>query len=302
MAKQLPSGLPAGFQIQAPFKTPESTLKLFKHTYKNSDGTFHIESNNCNGIYRFKNPDGTFDFFSDLFQYDFTATMIVDGFTIQGHIYKDFNEPFFIFFSLNPFINPAAGNDPFFHLFFSFNGNIYHRWLTPAGTDRFPLQAVVEGPEEAVVIEEGPIVVGKPDPNPTDDSNDPDFGQPGEVPENTLRFNIGRGKIFNEPRFCFKHGADTRDQFVEVYMEVKHPDIDQIQNEVTECIRISGVAALIAAAVAAYTTGGSAALPAAKATFLATFKPCIKAKLGSIANELKPQIKLDKKNGDWSGH
>lgn len=131
----------------------------------------------------------------------------------------------------------------------------------------------------------------------------------GSLPEvssdGKVRIDLGSFKSINQWRLCpsnplsgsFHVFGDTRDNWINLWLEVKHPTIGQIIDTVRNCAVGSAAVAL---GVAVATEG--AAVPAAKAAFLAAFKLCLQTNLGALASQVQAEVGWDSETGDWSGH
>lgn len=115
-----------------------------------------------------------------------------------------------------------------------------------------------------------------------------------------LRIGLGTHKMPNQWRWCSTHLlGDTRSQSIKVWLELAHPDKNL--NTITTTLKNCAAGAATAALVVAVATDG-AALPAAKAGFIASFKACLAASIPDVVNSLSIELKSETKTGNWSGH
>lgn len=82
---------------------------------------------------------------------------------------------------------------------------------------------------------------------------------------------------------------------VEYFILIRTPDQQDLQKILEGCLRDAAVAALLSALIAALITGG-AAIPAAKAAFIAALLDCLKSHLTDVSVD----IIADASWSDWS--
>lgn len=112
----------------------------------------------------------------------------------------------------------------------------------------------------------------------------------------TYRKNLGTHDLPNGSRGCWKHGVDTRSEWITVWADMSHPQLDDFINDAIDC----AIGAATGTLIVAVATGIGAA--AAIATFKAAFYACLAAKIGQRAHETEITVDSSTEHGDWSGH
>lgn len=111
------------------------------------------------------------------------------------------------------------------------------------------------------------------------------------------RLYVGRYKI-SEIRGCWRHVADERGCYYDVYLVVRYPTAADYAEAVRNCMVGCGAATLLAA----YVTGGSV-LAAAKEAFIGCTKLCLLAAIGDVANQFDLSLDSDfDRCSNWSNH
>jgi hypothetical protein len=255
--------------------------------YVNSDGTFRLDG--ATGVAEYVWPpcafdDGTMRDNSNLKSYrddlDFVswASISTPGEQDEGWIFKSRDSNFWYLFGDAVF---TINGQKLHRLYYSDNGQLFLRWRTVYGTRR-----------------------SKPAPNTSDPISTPpgDVSQPIGGQPTTIKIDLGKHKKpipgLRIPCPTLKHGLGcTRDEWVKVWIEVSHPNINAIISDVKDCALTAAAIAITAAIV----TEG-AALAAAEVAFMASFKPCVQLKIGGAASQLQASFKVDTESGKWRGH
>jgi hypothetical protein len=113
----------------------------------------------------------------------------------------------------------------------------------------------------------------------------------------TDRIGLGTHDLPNGSRGCWKHGVDTRSEWIKVYADISHPSLGDFIQIAREC----AIGCATAAFITAVATNAAAAV--AIAGFKVCFKACLIARVGeSIANGTSISIDSQSESGDWSGH
>jgi hypothetical protein len=110
---------------------------------------------------------------------------------------------------------------------------------------------------------------------------------------------IGDYNYPNQSR-THKHGTwdyrwETRSVKAEVFVEVCHPDIDDIRSDVYACIRVAATTAVIVAVVSENPAAGYA-------IFFPTFRECLKSKIGDRVKQVTVDLYSRNEYGCWTNH
>lgn len=255
--------------------------------YVNSDGGFRLDGSD--GVAEYVWPPCAFDdgtprdnsnlkAYRDELEFVTWANITTPGAQDEGWIYKVKNENFWFLFGDQLFQENGRN---LYKLYYSDDGQRFLRWRTLYGTRR-----------------------SKPAPNTSDPISTPpgDVSQPIGGQPTTIKIDLGKYKKpipgLRFPCPTFKHGLGcTRDEWVKVWIEVSHPNVNAIISDVKDC----ALAAATIAITAAIVTEG-AALAAAEVAFMSSFKPCVQLKLGGAAAQLQASFKWDTESGKWRGH
>ncbi|MCR9297165.1 MAG: hypothetical protein NXI32_31075 [bacterium] len=285
--------MPEGFEAHY---SPAGAAPEF--TYLNCDGSFEL--NGSSGTATYVWPPAYYDdgssrdnsnlqAFRDILEFVHWATINTPSGADEGWIFKVKNENFWFLFgtdgrTFSPGNHNLWTNSPIYRFYYSGNGTTFLRWRTIQGTRRITLTRTQDQP-----ISTPPG----------------DVTQPPGGPPTTRRIELGRHKKPNGWRGCpsnpiggnFHVFGDTRDEWIKLWIDIEHPDIDSIINDVRDCAKVAAAATITAVVV----TEG-AAIAAAKTAFLASFTTCIQTKIGSAASQLDISFEYDTESGDWSGH
>lgn len=115
-----------------------------------------------------------------------------------------------------------------------------------------------------------------------------------------LVMHLGTHKMPNQQRL-HKHGrfdyrAETRKHSIKVWVEVTHPDMDDIRSDVEHCVRVAGTTAVVVAVATDSPTAGMR-------IFYPAFIRCLALRTSAtVANKSRAKLKRKNSYTCWTNH